>query len=248
MGVTAFLNGLGTLTQGVDLTANYPTDFGDLGSVDWTLAGNYNTTSVSRVAPTPAVFGGSGVSFFTPLSLFNFVHSAPSTKIGLTANWSLDAFGVTLRETYWGPEKQLASPNSQLPYYDFSQAGVVLTDLEARYNITEGLQIAVGANNLFNIRPDGDYFVPSALFGAGALADMVASSFLARCGPRVVQSQWRPLLRPRHVQLLHSGWAGVTLLPFALGVTAYWYFERAPRWSRSCLKARTVCPWFGPSF
>ena len=41
-GVTAFLNGLSTLTQGVDFTVNYPTDFGDYGLVDWTLAGNYN--------------------------------------------------------------------------------------------------------------------------------------------------------------------------------------------------------------
>src|SRR5262249_52028656 len=78
LGVTSFLNGLNTLTQGVDFTANYPTDFGDMGLIDWTLVGNWNYTSVSKVAPTPAIFGGSGVSFFTPLSLYNFVHSAPS--------------------------------------------------------------------------------------------------------------------------------------------------------------------------
>jgi iron complex outermembrane recepter protein len=171
VGVTSFLNGLNTLTQGVDLTVNYPTDFGDLGLVDWTLAGNYNNTAVSRVAPTPAVFGGSSVSFFTPLSLFNFVHSAPSEKVTLTANWSLDEFGVTLRETYWGPQKNLTSPNGTTPYYNFSQAGVGLTDLELRYDLTEQLQLAVGVNNLFNIRPDGDYFVPTALLGAGSLAD-----------------------------------------------------------------------------
>jgi iron complex outermembrane receptor protein len=171
VGVTAFLNGLNTLTQGVDFTVNYPTDFGDMGLIDWTLAGNYNTTSVSRVAPTPSVFGGSAVSFFTPLSLFNFVHSAPSEKVALTANWSLDAFGLTVRETYWGPQKNLTSPNGTTPYYNYSQAGVGLLDLEGRYNITEQLQFAIGANNVFNIKPDHDYFVPSALLGAGALAD-----------------------------------------------------------------------------
>ena len=30
----------------------------------------------------------------------------------------------------------------------------VLTDVEVRYNITDQLQFAIGANNLFNIRPD----------------------------------------------------------------------------------------------
>ncbi len=171
VGVTAFLNGLDTLTQGVDMTINYPTDFGDYGLVDWTLAGNYNTTSVSRVTPTPAVFGGSGVSFFNAESLFDFVHSAPAEKLALTANWTLDQYGITLRETYWGPTKQLTTPNNNTPYYDYSQAGVGLTDAELRYNITEQVQLAVGANNIFNIKPDHDYFVASADLGQGALAN-----------------------------------------------------------------------------
>jgi iron complex outermembrane receptor protein len=153
--VTAFLNGLNTLTQGVDLTANYPTDFGDFGLINWTLAGNFNETSISSVTPPPAVLLASnpGATFFTPLTLFNFRHSTPTTKVGLTANWSLDAFGVTLRETYYGPIKNLTSPNGGLPYYNTSQAAVALTDLELRYDVTEPLQVAVGADNIFNIHP-----------------------------------------------------------------------------------------------
>jgi outer membrane receptor protein involved in Fe transport len=155
-GVTAFLNGLSTLTQGVDFTVSYPTDFGDYGLVDWTLAGNYNTTSVSRVAPTPVQITNSapGASFFRPDTLFGFVHSAPAEKVGLTANWSLDAIGATLRETYWGPQHGSTTPNNGGQVIPFNQAGVMLTDLEARYNITEQLQFSLGANNLFNIRPD----------------------------------------------------------------------------------------------
>jgi iron complex outermembrane receptor protein len=153
VGVTSFLNGLNTLTQGVDLTMNYPTDFGDYGLVDWTLAGNYNSTAVSKVAPTPAVFGGSSVSFFTPGALFNFVHSAPQEKIALTANWTLDQFGITFRETYWGPQKNLTSQDGSPPYFPDGAAGVGLTDIEGRYNITEQLQFALGANNIFNIKP-----------------------------------------------------------------------------------------------
>ena len=38
--------------------------------------------------------------------------------------------------------------------FRYNQAGVGLTDLEVRYNITDQLQFAIGANNLFNIRPD----------------------------------------------------------------------------------------------
>ncbi len=156
VGVTAFLNGLDTLTQGVDLTVNYPTDFGEYGLVDWTLAGNYNSTSLSSVAPTPAALLASNpnATFFQAYTLYNFVHSAPQEKVGLTANWSLDEFGVTLRETFYGPQKGFTTPNSGPPLYPSNQAAVGLTDLEARYNITEGFQVTFGGNNIFNIRRD----------------------------------------------------------------------------------------------
>ena len=120
-GVTAFLNGISTLTQGVDATINYPTDFGDKGLVNWTLAGNYNNTAISKVAPTPAALGGG--SLFQPFTLFNYAHSAPGEKIGLTANWSLDVWGVTFRETYYGPQHSLE--NSAVGVLNnFNQAGV----------------------------------------------------------------------------------------------------------------------------
>jgi iron complex outermembrane recepter protein len=150
VGCTAFVNGFGTLTQGVDLTMNYPTDFGDMGIVNWTLAGNYNSTSISRVYPPPAILAATG-GFFQPYTLYNFAHSAPAMKVGLTANWSLDEWGFTFRETMYSPDKALTTPNGGTPYYDNSEPSVGITDLEARYNITEAMQLAVGGNNVFNI-------------------------------------------------------------------------------------------------
>ena len=161
IGVSAFLNGLNTLTQGVDFTANYPTDLGDMGLINWTLAGNYNTTAVSRVAPTPSVFGGSAVQIETPENLYSFTHSAPADKVVLSADWSLDQYGITWRETYWGPQHGIDTPSGSPPDFTANQAGVVLTDLEGRYNVTDALQFAVGANNIFNIKPDfHQYDVP----------------------------------------------------------------------------------------
>jgi len=152
VGCSSFVNGFGTLTQGVDLTVSYPTDFGDMGLIDWTLAGNYNSNKISRVAPVPpqlaAVPGG---TFFTPLTLFNFAHTTPNLKVGLTGTWSLDAWGLTVRETFYGPDKGLTSPNGGLPYYDDSTGSVGITDLEGRYNFTDTVQLAIGANNVFGI-------------------------------------------------------------------------------------------------
>jgi iron complex outermembrane recepter protein len=164
IGVTAFLNGVNTKTQGVDLTVNYLTDLGDAGSINWTLAGNYNNTSVSSIAPVPAVLLASNPSatFNTVASLYNYVHSAPQEKVALTANWSLDQLGFTFRETYWGPQHNFTTPTGDPPYYYDPQAGVGLTDVEVRYNITEGLQFAAGGNNVFGIRTSKVPYAPNA--------------------------------------------------------------------------------------
>jgi iron complex outermembrane receptor protein len=136
--------------------ANYPTDFGDMGLVDWTLAGNYNETAISRVAPVPTQITSQAptATFFRPDTLYGFSHSAPVERLGLTANWSLDQYGVTLRETFIGPQHSTSTPNNGGQIIPFNQAGVGLTDGEVRYNITEELQFAIGTNSLFNIRPD----------------------------------------------------------------------------------------------
>ncbi|MBN9545503.1 MAG: TonB-dependent receptor [Alphaproteobacteria bacterium] len=160
VGCSSFVNGFGTLTQGVDFTVSYPTDFGDSGLIDWTLAGNYNSTKISRVAPVPpqlsAVPGG---TFFTDSTLFNFAHAAPAFKIGLTGTWSLDAWGLTVRETLYGPLKALTSPDGSKPYFDNSEPSVGITDIEGRYNFTESVQLAIGGNNLFGIPAKGSCIV-----------------------------------------------------------------------------------------
>jgi iron complex outermembrane recepter protein len=168
VGVTSFLNGVNTLTQGVDLTVNYPTDLGDAGIINWTLAGNYNQTAIERIAPPPAVLLASnpGATFNTPDSLYNYVHSAPQDKVALTANWSLDEFGFTFRETFYGPQHNFTTPTGSAPYYYDPQAAVGLTDIEARYNITEGLQFALGGNNVFGIRTSVVPYAPFA-YGSG---------------------------------------------------------------------------------
>ncbi|MBN9555602.1 MAG: TonB-dependent receptor, partial [Alphaproteobacteria bacterium] len=153
VGCSSFVNGFGTLTQGVDLTVSYPTDFGDMGLIDWTLAGNYNSIKISRVAPPPAILLASNpdAAFYTSGTLFNSAHTTPNLKVGLTGTWSLDEWGFTFRETFYGPLKALTSPSGSPPYYDNGSGAVGITDLEARYNFTETVQFAVGGNNVFGI-------------------------------------------------------------------------------------------------
>jgi len=175
-GISTYLNGLSTTTQGVDLTLNYPTDFGDYGLVNWTVAANYSQTTLQFVKPPPSVLVASNpnATFFPAYVLFNFVHNIPQEKVALTANWTLDEWGITARESYYGPMHQFGTPNGGPPLFNVSEADVGLFDLEGRYNVTEQLQFAVGANNLFNIRPQPGPFattVPNPNNGAAQLVN-----------------------------------------------------------------------------
>jgi iron complex outermembrane receptor protein len=121
------------------------------------------------VAPPPAVILASNptATFFNFQTRYNYVHAAPTEKAVLTANWSLDSFGATLREAYYGPQHSYVSPNSGGEEIPFNQAGVGLTDAELRYDVTDSFQVSLGGNNLFNIRPDTIPFAPASCTGNG---------------------------------------------------------------------------------
>jgi iron complex outermembrane receptor protein len=151
-GVAMFVNGISTLTQGVDVSANYLTDFGDFGSVNWTLAGNFSDTSISKMIGTPSTLAP-GVTLFSKTATSLLTSASPKEKIGLSALWSLDAWTVNLRETLYGPTSAYYSPNGGT-YYLNKVGTTAITDLEIDYHYLESWTIAFGANNLTDERPN----------------------------------------------------------------------------------------------
>jgi len=151
-----FANGISTLTQGVDVTVNYASDFDDMGTVDWTLAANFGETTISSLPPTPAPIlnstpGPQGL--YDPSALSLLTEGSPKFKIGLGALWQLDAWTINLRETIYGPTKYLVSPNGgNFGLEEVSTAGI--TDLEVDYALSNLIGLAVGANNLFDQNPE----------------------------------------------------------------------------------------------
>ena len=150
-GVSLFVNGISTLTQGIDLSANYVSDFGSAGNVTWTLAGNYNDTSISKMIPSPATLAA-GVSLFSQTTTTLLTHASPKEKIGLSALWDYNDWSVNLRETLYGPSSVDYSPNGGT-YYTNKVPTTGITDVEVDYHYLESWTIALGANNLFNAYP-----------------------------------------------------------------------------------------------
>ena len=149
-GVSLFVNGISTLTQGIDLSVNYLTDFGDFGSVNWTVAGNYNDTSISNQIATPASLAPQSLFSKTTTSLLT--RANPKEKVGLSALWNLDDWTMNLRETFYGPTSVFYSPNGGT-YYLNKVDTTAITDLEIDYHYLQSWTIAFGANNLLDKNP-----------------------------------------------------------------------------------------------
>ena len=54
-GIAVFANAANTKTDGAEVTANYASDFGDWGHVDWSLGFNYNKTDVTKLKNLPTL-------------------------------------------------------------------------------------------------------------------------------------------------------------------------------------------------
>ena len=155
-GIDIFTNGVDTRTRGVEATASYASDFGDMGHVDWSLGVNYNKTDITRIADLPnAVYNASQgqTKLLTQLAIDGLTTAAPRVKSIANALWTHGRLSVNLRETLYGATSQHMSPdgsgsgsNAQL----VKIGATVITDLNVGYKLTTHLRVDVGANNLFN--------------------------------------------------------------------------------------------------
>ena len=98
-----FINGVDTETNGVDVVVNWPWDTDTAGHFDFTLAGNYTTTEVTKVPQTAAELA----ALSPPPPLFDRINVLSSKKArrrtsSPIVNWTLDQFGGTLRATHYG--------------------------------------------------------------------------------------------------------------------------------------------------
>ena len=171
VGLQIFANAVDTVTQGVEFTTSYASDFDQYGHVDWTLGFNYNDTAVTRELPLPAAVYNADFNrtLVTPNSLSALLTGTPREKVIANATWTLAKWSVNLRETVYGPSSELDSFNitgagAGATRVRLGTAGI--TDLDLGYRITSGLRVNIGANNLLNRHPST---VPDITNGSGGL-------------------------------------------------------------------------------
>ena len=142
-----FINGVDTKTEGVDIVASMPWKAGAAGHFDFTLAGNFNRTDVTKV-PTTAQLAALNPApvLFDRVNVLTLEKGQPKNKITASANWKLNQWGATVRATRYG---DVLSPGTTAAF-DYTLKARTIVDLEARYALSRQMSLALGADNLFD--------------------------------------------------------------------------------------------------
>jgi len=146
-----FINGVDTETEGMDIVVNWPVEGAAAGNFDFTLVANFNSTDVTRVPTTvPLSALTPPPPLFDRINILTFEEGNPQDKYAAIVNWKLNRFGATFRATRYG-EALDPGTNAAL---DFRMDAKTLLDLEGRFELTDHIRVAVGAENLTDEYPD----------------------------------------------------------------------------------------------
>jgi iron complex outermembrane receptor protein len=149
-----FANGVNTRTQGLDLVLGYPSNLGSAGRIDWDLSANINNSKVTKVG-----IDTNGKTLLNAQQVGYLTTATPKNKLIIGGAWTLDQWSVSLHATRYGKTATEATfysgPNiySTSVFNHIENKPKTITDLELRYAVTKNLQIAGGANNLFDVYP-----------------------------------------------------------------------------------------------
>lgn len=165
-----FTNNLDTRTQGLDVIIRYGFNLGDAGNLRLTAAFNWNETKIERLADAPAplkrlegVTGGiPGVlrpdgtlnpsnSLFDRNELIRLELGQPRTNLNLMAQYNVGKFAAMVRSMRFGEVTVVNQIG--VPQLDQVTSGLFVTDIDLGYEIVQGLRLAVGANNVFDVMP-----------------------------------------------------------------------------------------------
>ena len=162
LSIQTYTNGIDTRTKGWELAVRYPIDL-SFGKLDLSAGANYNLTKVTR--------NGLG-SLFGIQARQIIERASPMFKGNINALFTSGRFSANLRANYYSETLSYVRPNAgsittggSIPpinreFYEARVKPAVIMDAELAYDVTDFLNIAVGANNLFNKIPEIPPFVP----------------------------------------------------------------------------------------
>jgi iron complex outermembrane receptor protein len=138
--VRFYTNNFTTTTQGIDLVATYPLDFG-MGETNLSLAANWTDTTVDE--RDPDVINDKRVTQLEGNTLSN--------RFTLSINHSQDRWDLLARVRYYGGYEEFTLDDGS-NYFDVDASTVV--DVEVGYQFNDAIRLIVGAENLLDEYPE----------------------------------------------------------------------------------------------
>jgi len=150
-GINIFSNAVNTRTRGLEAVLSFASNYGDLGSVDWSVSAMYNTTKVTKINNAPAQLLPQ--TLLDQTAIADLETASPKYRLNFGALWKKGPWSVNLRESVYGPSSSYGTEDGG-NYYKTTISTKLITDLDVSYAITKKLTATIGANNLFNKYPD----------------------------------------------------------------------------------------------
>lgn len=145
-----FINGIDTRTRGIDAIATYGIDIGSEGKLNLTAGYNWTENTITGRNDTPGALNQvPGIVLFGRLESLRIERGQPSDRINLALDYSQNWASFTLRGNRFG---EVLAPGTDA-FTDLPIAAAWVIDAEIRVEPINGLELAVGSNNLFDQYP-----------------------------------------------------------------------------------------------
>ncbi|KAA5802167.1 TonB-dependent receptor [Alkalicaulis satelles] len=145
-----FLNAADSVTQGVDIVANYSWDTENLGSFRATAAANFTDTELKNIQSTNVLSSlDPAPVLFSRINIGRQETGSPKNKFIFGLDWNRDNLGGLIRATRFGDVEVLAGN----PALDYTIEEQWVVDIEGSVQLLENTRFAIGANNLFDSYP-----------------------------------------------------------------------------------------------
>ena len=155
-GINVFANGIDTRTDGADLVFNFPYEY-NFGKITWSVSANVNTTSITKYASTPASLAGA--TLYDQEAYSELTSASPKFVMNFGALIQLDKLSINLVEKIYGPTSDFENddgdgPSGNFNYFKDQIGTTAITNLDIAMQFTEHVNLAIGAQNLFNRFPN----------------------------------------------------------------------------------------------
>lgn len=142
--VRYFTNDFDTTTQGIDLVANYATQLWN-GDTKFSLAYNWTDTTIDDW----------NTDYVSETVVKQMEDGLPSHKTTFTISHQMDKFSGFLRTTYFGEHYEA---HAEVGDWAVDIDSAIIIDAEVNYAVNDNINVALGAQNLFDQYPSNNPF------------------------------------------------------------------------------------------